>query len=120
MNSAIGNATAAAVGDGSGCGFTRPAIATLTTGRFDWTLEADSVSKIAVDGVTAADLAVHVVLAGTIPQGFETIDHHGALPALPGFHVGLYVASRPHRRFAEPLAELLREAFAGGDAIAAE
>lgn len=103
-----------------GCAFTRPVIATLTSAGFDWRLEADSVSKSAVDGVIAADLAVHMMLAGTVQAEFETIAHHGALPTLPDFHVGLYVTSGPRRRIAAPLADLLRRAFAEGDAIAAE
>lgn len=102
-----------------GCAFTRAAIEALSGAGFDWSIAADA-SKVAVDGSVAADLAIHMMLRGTIPAGFEIIDHRGALPPLPPFLVNLYVTQGPRRAHAEPLAEALRQNFADPDAIAAE
>ncbi len=101
-----------------GCAFTRAAIETLSDAGVDWVIAAES-TKIAVDGAVAADLAMHMMLAGTIPPGFEVIDHGGALPTLPSFGINMYQTQGPRRALAELLAADLRAAYGGQGAIAA-
>ena len=102
-----------------GCAFSRAAIERLGHGDLDWVLAVES-SKIAVDGAVAADQAVYMMLLGTIPPGFEVIDHRGALPGLPRFGINMTVTQGPRRPIAEPLAAAVRAAYAGAGAIAAE
>lgn len=102
-----------------GCAFSRAAVERLSSGDLAWTIAVES-SKIAVDGAVAADQAVYMMLVGTIPPGFEVIDHGGALPTLPRFGINMTVTQGPRRRLAEPLAAAIRAAYAGAGAIAAE
>ena len=60
-------------------------------------------SAVTVDGGVAADMAIHMMLLGTIPAGFEVIDHDGGLPALPEFQVAMYLTAGPRRAHAERL-----------------
>ena len=102
-----------------GCAFSRSAIERLGRGDLAWEIAVES-SKIAVDGAVAADQAVYMMLVGTIPPGFEIIDHAGVLPALPRFGINMTVTQGPRRRVAAPVAAAIRAAYAGGGAIAAE
>ena len=96
-----------------GCAFSRATIETLAAAGFDWRIAIEA-SKIAVDGSVAADMAVFMMLRGTIPAGLEEIDHGGAL------HVALHLTPGPRRRLAELLAGDLRQAYGVPGAIAAE
>lgn len=101
-----------------GCAFTRPAIDALSSAGLDWVIAAES-TKIAVDGAVAADIAMHMMLEGTIPDGFEVIDHGGSLPPLPLFGINLYRTEGPRRVLAELLAADLRAALGGEGATEA-
>ncbi len=102
-----------------GCSFTPIAIGALTGAGLEWYIEGET-TKLAVDGGVAADMAIHMMLLGTIPAGFEVIDHDGGLPALPEFQVAMYLTAGPRRAHAERLADRLRTAFSVGLEAAAE
>ena len=108
------------LGTVAGCIFNRASIETLNAAGFDWKLEIDSVANPAMDASIQADIVVRLAMLSTVPAQFEVIRHHGALPALPFFHVNMYVTQGPRRRLAEPLAEGLRAAYAASQLIAAE
>lgn len=101
-----------------GCAFSRAAVEILGATGFDWRLAVEG-SKITVDGSVASDMSIYMMLEGTIPPGFEVIDHRGALPDLPVFGINMSVTQGPRRRLAGLLAAELRAAFAGEDAAAA-
>jgi DNA-binding transcriptional LysR family regulator len=108
------------LGTVAGCIFNRASIETLDAAGFDWTLEIDSVTNPAMDVSIQADLVVRLAMLSTVPAHFEVIQHHGALPTLPLFHVNMYVTQGSRQRLANLLAERLRSAYASPDLIAAE
>lgn len=107
------------LGTVANCIFNRPAIDSLNAAAFDWKLETDNVSNSAVEASIAADLVVRLQMHSTVDPQFEVIDHGGALPPLPAFHINLYLTPGPRRRLAEPLARELRLAFGPADLLAA-
>lgn len=107
------------LGTVANCIFNRPAIDSLNAAGFDWKLETDNVSNSAVEASIAADLVVRLQMRSTVDPQFEIIDHGGALPPLPDFHINLYLTPGPRRRLAEPLARELRLAFGPADLLAA-
>lgn len=108
------------LGTVAGCIFNRAAIGGLTAAGFDWKLEIDSATNPAMDASIAADMVVRLAMRSAVPAQFEAIAHGGALPALPVFHVNMYLTEGPRRRLAEPLALVLRAAYARRDLLAAE
>jgi DNA-binding transcriptional LysR family regulator len=108
------------LGTVAGCIFNRASIETLNAAGFDWKLELDSIANPAMDVSIEADIVVRLAMLSTVPARFEVIEHHGALPTLPSFHVNMYVTRGPRRRLAEPLAERLRAAYALPELVAAE
>lgn len=108
------------LGTVAGCIFNRASIETLDAAGFDWKLEIDSVSNPAMDVSIQADIVVRLAMEGTVPPCFEVIDHGGALPTLPRFHVNMYVVGGARRRLAAPLADLLGAAWGEAERIAAE
>lgn len=104
----------------AGCIFNKSAIETLNDAGFDWKVEIDGATNPVMDASIAADIVVRLHMAGTVPAQFEVIEHRGALPLLPDFRVNMYLTQGPRQRLAEPLADRLRAAFAGAEALAAE
>jgi DNA-binding transcriptional LysR family regulator len=102
------------------CLFRRPAIEALERAGLKWELAVDSLSCSTVEVSMAADLAVGVRLAGSIPAGCEEIRHNGALPELPEYLVNMYVAEGPRAALAERLAVLIRQAYGCPVRLAAE
>lgn len=101
-----------------GCAFSRAAVDILSRGDLAWEIALEA-TKITVDGAVAADQAVYMGLLGTILQGFEVIEHGGALPPLPVFGINMTVTSGPRRVLAGLLAAEIRAAFGGQAADAA-
>lgn len=108
------------LGTVAGCIFNRASIETLDAAGFDWKLELDSVTNPAMDVSIQADIVVRLAMLSTVPAQFEVIEHLGALPTLPLFHINMYVTQGPRHRLAELLAERLRAAYAIPELIAAE
>lgn len=108
------------LGTVAGCIFNRASIETLEAAGHPWKLELDSVANPAMDVSIQADIVVRLAMRGTVPDHFEVIRHMGALPALPLFHINMYVARGPRHRHAALLAERLRVAYGNSDTIAAE
>ncbi|MBP7003415.1 LysR family transcriptional regulator [Amaricoccus sp.] len=102
------------------CLFKRPAIDALELSETPWELAVDADNTSAVDASVSADLAVCVQLESAVPAHCEAIRHGGALPELPAYHVGLYVAAGPRAPLANRLAEFVRHAYGLCDRLAAE
>ena len=108
------------LGTVANCIFNRAAIESLSASALDWRIEVDNVSNSAVEASIAADLVVRLQMRSTVDPQFEIIDHRGALPPLPEFHVNMYVTPGPRGRLAEPLARQLRLSFREAKQLAAE
>lgn len=108
------------IGTVEGCMFNRPIIETLDAAGFDWALAIDSATTPAVEASIVADIVVRVQMQSTARSQFEVIEHGGALPPLPDFLINMYVTPGARRRLAEPLAALLRGAYAEEGRVAAE
>lgn len=107
-------------GSATRCLFRRPAIEALERAGLAWELSVDAVSCSTVEVSVTADLAVFVLLAGSIPAQCEEIRHGGALPELPVYRINLYVGDGPRAPLAERLAVLVRQAYGASVRLAAE
>jgi len=97
------------------CMFKSAVTTALEDAGIDWFDAIDTHSEDAATVSAAADIGLHADLLGSLVQGLAPIDHGGALPPLPEYCVGLYVARGGNEELARPFAELLREAFAAVD-----
>jgi DNA-binding transcriptional LysR family regulator len=101
------------------CVFRRTALDALERAGCPWELAVDSVSCSAVEVSVAADLAVFVQLASSIPARCEMIRHGGALPNLPDYLINMYVTEGPRAALAEGLARAVRQAYCRVERMAA-
>ncbi|WP_278922638.1 MULTISPECIES: LysR family transcriptional regulator [Pseudophaeobacter] len=94
------------------CIFRPVATARLDQAGLEWDMAVDSESDRTVEATISADLAVGVLLEGTIPSHQEAIEHGGALPDLPVQHINLYGADSVRAGFVEDLARIIRQGYA--------
>ena len=94
------------------CMFKPAAIAALETAGIDWFDAIDTRSEDAATVSAAADIGLHADLVSSLVQGLAPVEHGGALPALPEYCIGLYVARGGNEELADTFADMLREAFA--------
>lgn len=94
------------------CMFREAALAALEAAGIDWFDAIDTPSEDAAMVSAAADLGVRADLVSSLVQGVAPLEHGGALPALPEYGIGLYVAAGGNEELARAFAERLREAFA--------
>ena len=78
-----------------------------------WEMAVTSEMSRTIEASVSADLAVHAVPEGAVPQMMERIDHGGALPELGATRINLYVADTLRGQAERALVALLREAYAG-------
>ena len=107
-------------GSSTRCLFRRPAIEALDRAGIAWDLAVDSVTCSTVEVSVTADLAVYVLLPGSVPAQCEVIRHGGALPELPLYCINMYVGEGPRTSLAERLAVLFRHAYGCATRLAAE
>jgi DNA-binding transcriptional LysR family regulator len=74
------------------CLFRGPMRAALDGAGIEWTTAVLSSSSRTVEATVGADLAIYAVLDGMAPPGTAPVVHGGALPDLPTFEIGLYLA----------------------------
>ncbi|MEM7439591.1 MAG: LysR family transcriptional regulator [Pseudomonadota bacterium] len=77
-----------------------------------WESAVETDSELTIDATLGADLAVHARLRNTSPSFAEEINHNGALPELPRFHINLYAAAEAQNPLATALAHEVRQAYA--------
>ena len=94
------------------CIFRPVATAKLDQAGLEWDMAVDSESDRTVEATISADLAVGVLLEGTIPDHQEAIEHGGLLPDLPKQHINLYGADSVRASFVEDLARIIRQGYA--------
>jgi DNA-binding transcriptional LysR family regulator len=93
------------------CIFRQGVQAALDAVGIPWDLAVESDSTRTVEATVSADLAVHTVLAGSEPPYVERIDHGGALPALGGMNINLYVGGSQNTPAVAVLADLIRDGY---------
>lgn len=93
------------------CIFRAVSTAALDESGIEWDMAVDSESDRTVEATISADLAVGVLLEGTIPEHQEAVDHGGALPELPIQHINLYGADAVRVGYVEDLARIIRQGY---------
>lgn len=91
------------------CAFRRPALDAIAADGRDWRSAFATSDMLGVIAGVEADLAVAVMLASTIPPALAVIPPEAGLPALPSFHVTLYVPRTGASAATGELADLLRQ-----------
>jgi DNA-binding transcriptional LysR family regulator len=107
-------------GSSTRCLFRRAAIEAMDRAGLPWVLAVDSVTCSTVEVSVTADLAVYVLLAGSVPAQCEEIRHGGALPELPVYCINMYVGEGPRALLGGKLATLVRNAYGCAARMAAE
>jgi len=102
------------------CRFRSGAQDALDAADITWDMAVNSENSRTVEASVSADLAVHACLAGSSSPHVELINHGGALPQLPAYNINMYIAKGTARAQAERLAALVRAAYGGAMAQAAE
>jgi len=102
------------------CAFRPGILAALDRAGIPWEAAVESQSDRTLDAAVSCDMAIHALLAGTEPPHAERIAHCGALPELQSFLVNLYMRPGVPKPGVAGLADLLRRAWSGTPALAAE
>ncbi|MEZ5768881.1 MAG: LysR family transcriptional regulator [Paracoccaceae bacterium] len=87
--------------------------AALDAADIPWEMAVTSEMSRTIEASVSADLAVHAVPEGTVPEVMERIDHGGALPELGVTRINLYVADTLRGEAERALVRLLRKAYSG-------
>jgi DNA-binding transcriptional LysR family regulator len=93
------------------CLFRGPVRDALDGAGLPWSTVVLSDSSRTVEATVGADLAVFGVLEGMAPPGTAPIPHGGALPPLPTFEIGLYVAGSGENAPMRHLVDLLGRVY---------
>ncbi len=96
---------------GRHCIFRPKALAALDAADTPWDMVVDTESDRSIEVTVAADLAINVMLEGTVPHHLEMIDHGGTLPELPTQMVNLYGGDNSSNEIVSELAQLVRQTF---------
>lgn len=86
----------------------------LDAAGIPWEMAVESDSSRTVEASISADLAVHALVAGSLPAHVEEISHGGQLPDLSDININLYMAETHQSPMAAELARLLRLAYGNG------
>lgn len=87
--------------------------AALDAAGVPWEMAVTSEMSRAIEASVSADLAVHAVPEGSVPETMERIAHDGALPELGATRINLYVADTLRGQAEQALVRLLRDAYTG-------
>lgn len=93
------------------CIFRPRAQAALDAAGIPWEMATGGESEQAVEATVAADLAVSVRMAGSIPEGTEVLGGDNQLPPVGDMKLGLYRANRRKDEAVEMLLSELRAAY---------
>ncbi len=95
------------------CIFRQSVQEALEAAGISWEMAIESEHARTIEASLMADLAVHAMLAATVPPQFEAIRHGGALPPLPRKRINLYTADAARSPVVDALAHLVRQAYRG-------
>ncbi|MBW4707525.1 LysR family transcriptional regulator [Roseobacter sp. YSTF-M11] len=99
------------------CTFRPRVVESLDNASIPWDVIVETESDRTIEATVSADLAVHTMIEGTEPPHLERIEHAGALPDLPMQLINLYGAQSKKDLVHDTLADFLRRAFCGAEAI---
>jgi DNA-binding transcriptional LysR family regulator len=99
------------------CIFRKMVVKILDESGIDWVDTVNSLSDDASMVASAADMGVRADLISSSVQGVVPLEHGGSLPELPEYCVVMYLGTGPNREIATLFADMLREAFCGGDNV---
>jgi len=85
----------------------------LDDAGISWEMAVESDSTRSIEASLSADLAVHAMIATTVPPLLEPIRHGGVLPELARTKINLYTASGSGGSVVAALAEMVRQEFRG-------
>jgi DNA-binding transcriptional LysR family regulator len=102
------------------CIFRGPTQEALDRAGIPWDMAVNADNTRSIEAAVSADLAVHVSVETNLPPYMEPIRHGGALPDLPATRINLYAAAGPGRETVSALADMIRTAYRGSQAQAAE
>jgi DNA-binding transcriptional LysR family regulator len=92
----------------AGCQFRQAALTVLDNAKRLWRLTYISQSLGAIEGATAAGLAITVGKSGALPNGLEILGVADGLPELPIFEIALHRAPRCNSPGVSALAEFFK------------
>ena len=95
-----------------GCQLRQAALAALDKIKRSWRLCYVSPSLSAIEGATAAGLAVTVAKAGAMPKGLIILGPEEGFPALPSFEIAIHMTSAPRQHVVAAFADYLYESLA--------
>jgi len=96
---------------GEDCAFRRPAIRALVDAGRDFRIACDSSHMQPLSATVEADLAVTVLLPGSLPPSLAPVEAALELPALPVFAINLYVRAGNRTPAIEAMAAHIRRHF---------
>lgn len=99
------------------CIFRAAAIRSMEAAGIDWENSVETEQDRTVEATISADLAVGVMLEGTVPSQLVQVDHGGELPELGEQKICMYSVDRGARQAVERLTTLLRQSFTGNEAL---
>jgi DNA-binding transcriptional LysR family regulator len=93
------------------CAFRPATLEALRTAEIDWRAVSEIGNEQAMSAMVHTDLAVTVVLASTVPPGFDVLGKGTGLPSLPNFSINLYLPKAGALPPALEFARFIREGF---------
>ncbi len=94
------------------CIFRKSVQEALDQAAIPWEMAVESASTRTIEASVSADLAVHVVIAGSEFRDVELVQHGGALPELASTRINLYAAKLTGNEAFEAFLALVRQAYA--------
>ncbi len=93
------------------CAFRATTLEALRTAEVDWRAVSEIGNEQAMSAMVHTDLAVTVLLASTVPPGFDVLGKGAGLPTLPNFSINLYLPKAGALPPALEFARFIREGF---------
>lgn len=93
------------------CIFRTHAIAALDAADIPWEWTVRTDNSRSIEATVGADLAVHAMMDGMVPDGLVPVGPQAGLPHLQAYNVNLYRRHGLHGEAAERLIDLLRQIY---------
>ncbi len=93
------------------CAFRASTLEALRAADIDWRAVSEIGNEQAMSAMVHTDLAVTVLLASTVPPGFDVLGKGAGLPTLPNFSINLYLPKAGALPPALEFARFIREGF---------
>ncbi|MEJ6398376.1 LysR family transcriptional regulator [Yoonia sp. 208BN28-4] len=101
------------------CMFRQMAQARLDAAGVPWEMAVESASSRTIEATVSADLAVHVMLEGTVPAHCATLPANCGLPELGQTRINMYHTRQGHAPMVADMVDMIRAAYRGKPAAQA-